>query len=197
VLFATMTDPGALTPVPLGELPDAPWCPPLSPPTALVLDLPGVESIRTAIAITAGGYRPVPMFNTCPGPGAIVQLDRIVASRSPGAFDNRWIVFPQDFPSGTFLRSQGIARALIVRADAADPFEDLARVLSGWRRAGVELQVLNTRGADAPRALHPGILRSWRPWVALAMVGLGLRRSSAGGFGARIPQQSSGGGGWA
>jgi hypothetical protein len=113
------------------------------------------------------------------------------ATRPPGAFDNRWVVFPQDFPSGSLLASRRIERALVVRADAADPADDLRRVLAGWKRAGIAIEILDTRAAAAPRALDPGRFPSWRTWAALALVGLGLRRGSAGGFGARIPEQST------
>jgi hypothetical protein len=61
---------------------------------------------------------------------------------SPGRFDNRWIVFPQDFPSANFLRSQGITRVLLVQPDAQrPPQEDLAHVLCRWQEAGLQLSV--------------------------------------------------------
>src|SRR5437763_11166444 len=39
--------------------------------TAVVLDLPGVRTVRVAMALAAKGHRPVPLFNTSPGPGQL------------------------------------------------------------------------------------------------------------------------------
>lgn len=35
-------------------------------PRALVVDLPGPQSVATGLALAARGYRPVPLFNSCP-----------------------------------------------------------------------------------------------------------------------------------
>ena len=53
----------------------------------------------------------------------------------PGTFDNRWVVFPQDFPSAAFLRSRGVAEVLLIQA-GAQPQEDLAHVLLRWQQGG-------------------------------------------------------------
>jgi hypothetical protein len=113
---------------------------------------------------------------------------------SPGRFDNRWMVFPQDFPSASFLRSQGISRVLLIQTDIErQPPEDLAHVLRRWQEAGLELSVATLETAARPQPLQvhrPSRFRSlW--YVALAV--LGLRRNSAGGFGSIVPQPSSGG----
>jgi hypothetical protein len=116
------------------------------------------------------------------------------SNASPGRFDNRWIVFPQDFPSSNFLRSQGIARVLLLQTDALrQPQEDLTHVLRRWQEAGLLLSVATPESAGNPQPLtvaRPSRFRAlW--YVALAIAG--LRRNSAGGFGSIVPQPSSGG----
>ncbi len=112
---------------------------------------------------------------------------------SPGSFDNRWVVFPQDFPSASFLLAHDIRRVLLLQSNAqSQPQADLAHVLLRWQQAGLILFV-----ADAQNVTHPESLVVKRPphfgslWYrALALVG--LRRNSAGGFGSIVPQPSSG-----
>jgi len=112
---------------------------------------------------------------------------------APGRFDNRWVVFPQDFPSASFLLAHGIKRVLLLQADPqSQPQQDLAHVLLRWQEASLELLI-----ADPQHAAQPVPLRVARPthfgllWYrALALVG--LRRNSAGGFGSVVPQPSSG-----
>lgn len=111
----------------------------------------------------------------------------------PGKFDNRWIVLPQDFPSGNRLLARGIGEVLLVQATDDAPREDLAHVLLRWQRAGVRLQLLNVTGnrQPAPITVRPPTLfrRAWYLLLALSS----LRRSSAGGFGGMIPLPSEGG----
>lgn len=113
---------------------------------------------------------------------------------SPGRFDNRWVVFPQDFPSAHFLRSQGIGRVLLVQLDApGQPQEDLAHVLCRWQEAGLVLTVATpeTVAAAQPLTVHrPSHFRAL--WYT-ALTVMGLRRNSAGGFGSIVPQPSSSG----
>jgi hypothetical protein len=51
--------------------------------TAIVVDLPGVESIAAALVLAARGWRPVPLFNALPGPGE----DFVGPTRPPVAVD--------------------------------------------------------------------------------------------------------------
>src|SRR5438045_2558006 len=57
-----------------------------------------------------------------------------------GTFDNRWMVFPQDFPSARFLVGQGIRHALLVQKDRAEPQDDLAHSLLRWQEGGIKVQ---------------------------------------------------------
>src|SRR5258707_487168 len=45
--------------------------------TALIVNLPGLESVAMALALAKGGYQPVPLYNACDGPEAVVPMDRI------------------------------------------------------------------------------------------------------------------------
>ncbi len=110
----------------------------------------------------------------------------------PGDYDNRWIVFPQDFPSARFLTAQGIQKVLLVAA-RCPPAEDLAHVLLRWQDAGLSIWFDNpaeTTRAEPLTVTRPPHYRSL--WYR-ALVLLGLRRSSAGGFGGFVPEPSSGG----
>lgn len=100
-----------------------------------------------------------------------------------GLFDNRWKVFPQDFPSGKFLREQGARRVLLIQEEAGQPQEDLAHVLLRWQDAGLEILAAGRgkeKEAGSIRVARPSRFRaSWYRGLEL----LGLRRNSVGGFG--------------
>lgn len=113
---------------------------------------------------------------------------------APGRFDNRWIVFPQDFPSAGFLRAQGIARIVLIQSDAqSQPKEDLAHVLRRWQEAGLALLVVGPEMTSEPQLLVVARPSRFRYLWYAALAVMGLRRSSAGGFGSIVPQPSSGG----
>jgi hypothetical protein len=44
------------------------WAPPADGTTSVVADLPGVRSLRVAQRLVSAGFRPVPLFNSIPGP---------------------------------------------------------------------------------------------------------------------------------
>jgi hypothetical protein len=224
VLFAQWPDtvtPPATTPE--WAEPDYLWLPQSAGRTAVVVDLPAVESVRTGIAFARRGYRPVPLFNTSHGPSPVIEIAPLVlelgrgarqlqtialassappvflidANRmqpsvppSPGKFDNRWVVFPQDCPSATFLRSRNIAEVLLIHAGGRVQ-EDLAHVLLRWQQGG--LRILSASPSDtSPRELTitpPSWFR--RAWYR-AITASRLRRNNAGGFGAVIPVASAG-----
>jgi hypothetical protein len=226
VLFAqwpdTVTPPATMPD--WGE-PNYLWLPQAAGRTAIVVDLPAVESVRTGITFARRGYRPVPLFNTSHGPSPVIEIAPLVLELgrgarllqtvslpatappvflldsnrmqpavppSPGKFDNRWVVFPQDFPSGTLLRARGVTDVLVIQ-QSNRPQEDLAHVLLRWQQGG--LRILSASPADtAPRELtvtRPSWFR--RAWYR-AITAARLRRNNAGGFGAVIPIAASGGG---
>ncbi len=134
--------PAGVEPQPL-RLPNVGWAPPAGT-TALVVDLPGVESVEIGCALAQRGYCPVPAFNTSPGAGEVVDTRHLMAALlgavsslsartggppaflldlsrqgpeqlpADGDFDNRWFVFDSDFPSARQLRERGIERLDVV-----------------------------------------------------------------------------------
>ncbi len=211
--------------LPSGEPSDWTLLPPADGTTALILDLPGAESVRAGLALASRGYRPVPLFNTTPGPSPVLQvlpimralaegardLARVSLSPdappaflldckrlqtgvhpSPGQYDNRWIVFPQDFPSGESLGAAGVARVLLVQQNRSRPIDDLNDVLLRFRRADLEILSVDMAAGAEPRAIDLPRLRLWRFLRCLAMLPLGLRWNCAGGFGSIVPQPGSG-----
>lgn len=193
--------------------------------TALVIDLPGAAAIPHALLRARQGFRPVPLYNACTGPGELISLSdlietlfdatpnvlaltlpdnappaflidsrRLDGTPVPSRFDNRWMVFPQDFPSATRLKSAGITTVIHVRADGEPPARDLALILSEWQKKGLAILADNIQDTLAPRpvTIHPPSLGPILFHRMLAL--LGLRKNSAGGFGSLVPEpsQSSG-----
>lgn len=115
----------------------------------------------------------------------------------PGQFDNRWVAFPQDFPSASFLLSRGIQRVVLLQDDREPPsLDDLVHVLLRWQKAGIEVLRQEVAAGASGAPPQPFALRrpfSFRSLFYRALAASGLRRSSAGGFGAVIPLVTSGG----
>ena len=200
------------------------WLPPASGQRALVVELPALDALRIGVALAARGHRPVPLYNTCDDPAAILDVRPLLAELAaaaetlrgqalppdappaflldsnrmrpavlptPGKFDNRWVVFPQDFPSATFLHSRGIREVVLIH-DGAKPQEDLAHVLRRWQDAGITIQSMTPQGTVQPITVEKP---SWFKRLGYRIVTIGgLRRNNAGGFGALIPIARAGGG---
>jgi len=229
VLFAQLAT--SVWTVPPGEPDGEPRAPydvfwaPSAGRTAVIVDLPGTDAVTFGLALAARGYRPVPLYNTSFGTGAVVNAEGIAkellmrtrwlqglslgpsappvflidANRmtpavlpEPGRYDNRWIVFPQDFPSGSYLRASGITDVLLVHGEKGVQ-DDLAHVLLRWQQLGVKLFARDMSVPGPTRELRvtpPSLFRRlWYRAIAVA----GLRRNNSGGFGAVIPFPSSGG----
>jgi hypothetical protein len=155
-----------------------------------------VDLITRALVGHAGTLRQIPIAaDALP----VFLLDsrrrhNTVGAATPGWYDNRWVVLPQDFPSGTLLRSRGIDDVTLLMREEAAPAEDLAHVLLRWQKAGIRLRVVDLatgRIEDNAQVREPSLFR--RAWyVAIAL--FGLRRSNVGGFGSMVPEQTSRGG---
>jgi hypothetical protein len=108
----------------------------------------------------------------------------------PGAFDNRSISLPTDFPSSNFLSPESAGGWA---QQAMEPEADLSHTLLRWQRAGVSILGI-TLAPDAdvrvPRPItvrRPPLFRS--AWYGL-MARMGLRPHPLGGFGGLLPQAS-------
>lgn len=87
--------PAELPPAPDLPPPDLAWAPPPAERVAVVVDLPGAESVHFGLALAALGYQPVPLFNACPPPGqlypgplgdvAVVRVGPLLAAVVRGA----------------------------------------------------------------------------------------------------------------
>ncbi|HET9227537.1 MAG TPA: hypothetical protein VFR31_12775 [Thermoanaerobaculia bacterium] len=128
-------------------------------------------------------------------PAFLLDARRLEPSTAaaPGKFDNRWVVFPQDFPSANFLLSRGIRQVIVLQSDSLHdkPRLDLAHVLRRWQEAGLQLYVQDPDGQQAPRPLTVDRPSSFRSLFYRALTLVGMRRNSAGGFGSVIPVPSS------
>lgn len=128
-------------------------------------------------------------------PAFLLDARRMKPERpaSPGTYDNRWLVFPQDFPSARFLREKGVERVTLLSATAR-PADDLAHVLLRWQEAGLTIWRADPGDARTLQSLEVQRPPRYR-WVWYRLLAaLGLRRNAAGGFGAVVPHPSSGGG---
>ena len=205
------------------------WTPSRPGEAALVLDLPGPLALAVALECAAHGYRPVPLFNSCPGPNAVVPngtvrlglelgVDDLSAARlhaeaspafvldarrmsgmpKPQSFDNRWQVFPQDFPSASALLARSIRNVVLVQDGQSVPRDDLAHVLLRWQKSGIAISALDLAATPpVPESIRVATPRRFGSILQRLLVTLGLRRNSAGGFGAVVPDVMSGGGGFA
>lgn len=232
VLFAESTVDNLPSSLPPGwRFVNASWAPAKDNGTAVILDLPGLESVRVGMALAQKGFRPVPLFNGAPGPSLgnfplvdvypIIRTMHSVAgdlaqmqlppnappvflvdynrfhggdSPGPGRFDNRWWVFPQDFPSANFLLSQNIRSLLLVQEIAANPQRDLAHILLRYQEAGLQILSCGQEEESQPAPIQVQTPSNFRTLWYRAMVLAGLRRNSAGGFGAIVPEPGSSGG---
>jgi hypothetical protein len=82
VIFVQATDM-----LPADPLPDAPapaFAATVPLDSAVVVDLPGAESVQAGLALAARGFRPVPLFNGTDGPSAVIDVRPIVAALGAG-----------------------------------------------------------------------------------------------------------------
>ena len=151
-----------------------------------------MRSLLSAMNRATERLSQINLSNTAP-PAFLLDSRRLTGDRplDIGLFDNRWMVFPQDFPSAQFLKNHGIRRILLVQEASTVPMEDLAHVLLRWQEGGLELLTYaRERGGSPERLIVPR--PSWfrKAWYrALAI--LRLRRNPAGGFGGFFPGSSS------
>lgn len=207
---------------------------------AIIVELPGIDSVRAGIELAKSGYRPIPLFNSCPNFKAVQAIDvsKIIveiinqtedlrntfiapeappaflldslrltgcARLSPGVYDNRWMVLPQDFPSANYLLSHGVNEVVVINAGGNIPLEilnmsssiskgdDIKHVLYRWQEAGIKIKSININGQSSPQdelISKPRMFKSiWYRILAMA----GLYSNCSGGFGGIIPTPGSGG----
>jgi hypothetical protein len=185
----------------------------------VVVDCPGEVAIAVGARLAGHGFAPVVLFNgvsstaeplvrngevvdalAALAPRVVVQANPppaflLDSRRQEGApqarsYDNRWLTFPQDFPSAGRLRVSGIKRCYLLAAPKRVA-DDLAHVLRRWQESGIEIYDGSTHVPTTLEIKKPLWFRQvFYRWVALS----GLRPNAFGGFGAAVPSQSGGGG---
>jgi hypothetical protein len=129
-------------------------------------------------------------------PAFLLDFHRLVGTTRPveqGMFDNRWMVFPQDFPSASFLLSHGIRRALLVQKQELEPQDDLAHSLLRWQEGGIKVLSKRLDDNSMPSEITVKRPSKYKATWYRALAQLGLRRSTAGGFGSYIPETTAAG----
>jgi hypothetical protein len=153
-----------------------------------------VDDIVTLLDAAASTMETIHLASDAP-PAFLIDSQRATGVPLPGQFDNRWVVFPQDFPSATFLRSENINRVIVFSKKDTPLGNDLLEVLMLWHKGKLEILSKDPFDSEPPQPVSLGTIRRWRMWSALALVALfGVKRNFAGGFGAVIPTPSTGGG---
>src|SRR5258708_32844099 len=144
VIFAQLT-PNYVT-VPLATDPrtlDTSWCPAPTDHTAIIVNLDGAESVIMGLALAQRGYRPVPLYNSCDGPGAVVPLREIVGGLASGAELLQQLNLDPAAPPAFLLDARRIAG----EAPAPGPFDNRRVGFSpGFPAAGVFCAPHNERG---------------------------------------------------
>jgi hypothetical protein len=165
----------------------------LSPATisrvAAVDVLPIISALRTGAKLLAQSTLP----SDAP-PAFLLDANRKGTRKMiPDEFDNRSVSFTTDFPSANFLASQSIQRVLLVQKQVLEPQADLAHTLRRWQDGGLMLERLRLEPLS-PREPFEVARPAWYGVMFQRVLSaIGLRRSSAGGFGAWVPDTSAGG----
>lgn len=158
-----------------------------------VIDL---EPLIAGLAHAAGVLARTPPRQDSP-PAFLIDSRRRSGAATPSKFDNRWMVFPQDFPSARALSAAGVERvALLSAATSASPGPDLRATLRLWRREGLAIEQIDvTTGSAFSLDFATSLLAVFGDH--LAAIFHGLRENSAGGFGGVVPMPQSTSGGFA
>lgn len=117
-------------------------------------------------------------------PVFLLDSNRMSENKYPGAYDNRWCIFPQDMPSCDFLKNKGI-KNIIVRANNIQ--DDLTHVLCRYQEKGIQIYICNNNEVRLVKVHKPSRYKSLKYRIKVI---LGLRRNSAGGFGGYVPDPS-------
>jgi hypothetical protein len=150
-----------------------------------------VAAITRALRAGVDSLKQLPLRVDAP-PAFLIDSRRGGPSApSASGYDNRWVVLPQDFPSGSLLRSRGIMHATLLRNGDLSIASDLAHVLRRWQENGIRIHVVDLgsgRVAEDVTVPKPsGFRLAWYAAIAL----LGLRRNNVGGFGSPIPEATA------
>jgi hypothetical protein len=108
----------------------------------------------------------------------------------PGMLDNRWQVFPEDFPSAQVLHQRRVSRVIWI--GYSKPQDDLARVLRVWQEAQIKLESKDLAIAGPPHRLIVPLTPWWRRWWNRLRSWFGLQGRPHDGFGYIVPERTHG-----
>ena len=167
-LFAQMTDcedPGDVAgPDPWLRL-AADWADAQRERTALLVDLPGEESVWWGLALARKGYRPVPLYEVCTGPHEAIDQRPILHALCVGAEFLGSVRLPADAPPA-FLTDARRMNAAAVRPGAFDnrwqlsPFDFPSAAF--LTRHGLRRALLLVRGVEPPQEDLVRVLHDWQ-----------------------------------
>jgi hypothetical protein len=149
------------------------WAPSVVERTALVLELPGIQSVAAGLALADAGYRPVPLFNACPAIGEgdcaaseLVDVTTILAGLVAGAERLRPLTLRPDAPPAFLLDA---ARNQPIRSRRPGMYDNRSVVFStdfpsvGFCQAH-QIQRALVVHSNGSRPLAGDLLAAIRPW---------------------------------
>ncbi len=165
VLFAYVTT-GIKRPRPETNLDVAGALPDLPRRTAVVVDTPGESSVWLGLALAKKGLRPVPLYNACRGPSAMVEVDGIMQSLSASAPELQALSISPDAPPAFLLDAHRMAQGRIPSEGRFDNRwlvmpQDMPSVVL-LKEAGIRDVLLVLSGAQRPASDLAHILCRWQ-----------------------------------
>lgn len=191
---------------------------------AIIVDVPGTDSVAIGLALAKIGYQPVPLYNGAPAVGSIINMGAIsdalaacasrlqqmkLAGARPAFLMNAdrmshsaSALIPGRFDNRWCVVPQDMPSGqYLMRAGIRQIVligdtvaDDLAHILFRYKEAGLSLKQF-PKNARALSALSVNKPAAYKAIWYRALVFAGLRRSATGGFGAHIPDPGSGAGG--
>lgn len=101
---------------------DLSWVEGFNPKPAIIVDVPGAESVYTGLKLAVLGYRPVPLFNGCAHPTKpeIVSTNPIIYELIKGVDILKNIKIPADAPPAFLLDSNRLSGKAFVQPGRFD-----------------------------------------------------------------------------
>jgi hypothetical protein len=133
--------------------------------TALLVDLPGEESVWWGLALARKGYRPVPLYEVCTGPHEAIDQWPLLRALCVGAEFLGSLRLPADAPPA-FLTDARRMNAAAVRPGAFDnrwqlsPFDFPSAAF--LTRHGLRRALLLVRGVEPPQEDLVRVLHDWQ-----------------------------------
>ncbi len=153
-----------------------------------------MQSLVDALCVATRAVQSINLDPHAP-PAFLLDSRRLSTSQAvrTGMFDNRWMVFPEDFPSAQKLKHHNILSVLVIQPERRQPQEDLAHVLRRWQENGIQILALDAANPAPAQGIQINRPSRYRALWYRALAIMGLRRNSAGGFGSVVPDSSSAG----